>query len=177
MKLVILDRDGVINYDSELYIKSPEEWHPIPGSMEAIARLSAAGYAVTVVTNQAGIGRGLFDAVTLEAIHAKMYKTVGERGGRIDAVFYCPHTPEAGCECRKPKPGLLRRAAERFGSATTRVPVIGDSLHDLQAAKAVGAKPILVLTGHGKKTLAEGHLPAGTTVADDLASAVTLLLA
>ena len=177
MPLAILDRDGVINHDSEDYIKSPEEWDPIPGSLEAIARLNAAGFAVAVVTNQAGIGRGLFDVATLEAIHAKMHQAVAAHGGRIDAVFYCPHTPEAGCECRKPKPGMLRSAVERFESAAAHVPVVGDSLRDLQAAAAIGARSILVLSGNGSKTLAHGGLPAGTSVVEDLARAVELILA
>jgi len=176
MKLVILDRDGVINHDSAAYIKSPEEWKPIPGSLEAIALLSQAGYRVLVATNQSGIGRGLFEMATLNAIHDKMHRALGLAGGRIDGIFYCPHAQDAGCNCRKPKPGLLEEIAHRFGVDLNGVPFIGDSLRDLQAAVAVGAQPILVLTGKGKKTRKDGDLPAGTVVYDDLAAAVRSLL-
>ncbi len=176
MKLVILDRDGVINHDSAAYIKSPEEWKPIPGSLEAIALLSQAGYRVLVATNQSGIGRGLFEMATLNAIHDKMHRALGLAGGRIDGIFYCPHAHDAGCECRKPKPGLLEEIAHRFGVSLEGVPLIGDSLRDLQAAAAVGAQPILVLTGKGKKTRKDGNLPEGTVVYDDLAAAVRSLL-
>ena len=176
MKLIILDRDGVINHDSAAYIKSPEEWKPIPGSLEAIALLSQAGYRVLVATNQSGVGRGLFEMATLNAIHDKMHRALGLAGGRIDGIFYCPHAQDAGCNCRKPKPGLLEEIAHRFGVSLEGVPVIGDSLRDLQAAAAVGAQPILVLTGKGKKTRKDGGLPEGTVVYDDLASAVRNLL-
>lgn len=176
MKLVILDRDGVINHDSPAYIKSPEEWKPIPGSLEAIALLSQAGYRVLVATNQSGVGRGLFEMATLNAIHDKMHRALGLAGGRIDGIFYCPHAQDAGCNCRKPKPGLLEEIARRFGVDLDGVPFIGDSLRDLQAAVAVGAQPILVLTGKGKKTRKDGDLPAGTVVHDDLAAAVRSLL-
>lgn len=176
MKLVILDRDGVINHDSAAYIKSPEEWKPIPGSLEAIALLSQSGYRVLVATNQSGVGRGLFEMATLNAIHDKMHRALGLAGGRIDGIFYCPHAENAGCNCRKPKPGLLEEIAHRFGVSLEGVPVIGDSLRDLQAAAAVGAQPILVLTGKGKKTRKDGNLPEGTVVYDDLAAAVRNLL-
>jgi len=176
MKLVILDRDGVINHDSPAYIKSPEEWKPIPGSLEAIALLSQAGYRVLVATNQSGVGRGLFEMTTLNAIHDKMHRALGLAGGRIDGIFYCPHAQDAGCNCRKPKPGLLEEIGHRFGVSLEGVPFIGDSLRDLQAAVAVGAQPILVLTGKGKKTRKDGDLPEGTVVHDDLASAVRSLL-
>ena len=176
MKLVILDRDGVINQDSPAYIKSPEEWKPIPGSLEAIALLSQAGYRVLVATNQSGVGRGLFEMATLNAIHDKMHRALGLAGGRIDGIFYCPHAQDAGCNCRKPKPGLLEEIAHRFGVDLHGVPFIGDSLRDLQAAAAVGAQPILVLTGKGKKTRKDGGLPEGTFVYDDLAAAVSSLL-
>lgn len=176
MKLVILDRDGVINHDSAAYIKSPEEWKPIPGSLEAIALLSQAGYRVLVATNQSGVGRGLFEMATLNAIHDKMHRALGLAGGRIDGIFYCPHAQDAGCNCRKPKPGLLQEIAHRFGVDLDGVPFIGDSLRDLQAAAAVGAQPILVLTGKGKKTRKDGDLPTGTVVYDDLATAVRSLL-
>jgi len=176
MKLVILDRDGVINHDSPAYIKSPEEWKPIPGSLEAIALLSQSGYRVLVATNQSGVGRGLFEMSTLNAIHDKMHRALGLAGGRIDGIFYCPHAQDAGCNCRKPKPGMLEEIAHRFGVSLEGVPLIGDSLRDLQAAVAVGAQPILVLTGKGKKTRKDGDLPEGTVVYDDLAAAVRSLL-
>ncbi|NOT17922.1 MAG: D-glycero-beta-D-manno-heptose 1,7-bisphosphate 7-phosphatase [Sulfuriferula sp.] len=177
MKLIILDRDGVINFDSDQFIKRPEEWKPIPGSLEAIAQLNQAGYRVVVATNQSGVGRGLFDMAMLNAIHAKMYKAVANAGGRIDAVFYCPHAADAQCACRKPLPGMYLEIAERYDVSLANVCVVGDSLRDLQAAEAVGAKPMLVLTGKGEKTHVAGDLPAGTTVFADLASAVAQVLA
>ena len=172
MKLVILDRDGVINYDSAEFIKTPEEWKPIPGSLEAIARLHQAGYHVVVATNQSGVGRGLFDIATLSAIHDKMHKALTQAGGRVDAVFYCPHAQDANCGCRKPKPGLLEDIARRFNVDLAGVPCIGDSLRDLQAAAQVAAQPILVLTGKGKQTKAAGGLPVNTQVYADLDAAV-----
>jgi D-glycero-D-manno-heptose 1,7-bisphosphate phosphatase len=177
LKLLVLDRDGVINHDSDQFIKSPEEWRPIPGSLEAIARLNQAGYRVVVATNQSGIGRGLFGMSTLTAIHEKMFKALGQVGGRIDAVFYCPHAANSNCDCRKPKPGMLVQIGLRFGVDMKDVPAIGDGLRDLQAAQTVGARPILVLTGKGEKTLAAGNLPPGTAVFPDLAFAATALLA
>jgi D-glycero-D-manno-heptose 1,7-bisphosphate phosphatase len=177
MKLVILDRDGVINADSEHYVKSPEEWHPIAGSLEAIARFTQAGFHVVVATNQSGVGRGLFDMATLNAVHDKMHKAVNQLGGRIDAVFFCPHAQDAGCTCRKPRPGMLLEIAERFNVALAGLPAIGDSLRDLQAASAAGAMPILVLTGKGKRTQESGGLPAGTEIYQDLAAAALALAA
>ena len=177
MKLVILDRDGVINLDSDQYIKSPEEWKPIAGSLEAIARFTQAGFRVVVATNQSGLGRGLFDMATLNAMHDKMHKAVNQLGGRIDAVFFCPHAQDAGCACRKPQPGMLLEIAARFNLALAGVPVIGDSLRDLQAASAAGARPILVLTGKGEQTLKAGGLPEGTEVHQDLAAAAMALAA
>lgn len=175
-KLVILDRDGVINVDSDAFIKTPDEWVPIPGSLEAIARLNHAGYRVAVASNQSGIGRGLFDMATLNAMHLKMHRAAAAVGGRIDAVFFCPHTGEDQCECRKPKPGLLQMIAERFEIDPAVTPVVGDSLRDLQAGAALGFRTHLVLTGKGKKTLAAGGLPEGTRVHDDLkAFALTFL--
>ena len=176
MKLIILDRDGVINFDSDQYIKSPAEWKPIPGSPEAIARLNQAGYRVVVATNQSGVGRGLFEMDTLNAIHDKMHKTIAAAGGRIDAVFYCPHAADAKCDCRKPKPGMFERIARCYNLDLTSVPAIGDSLRDLQAAATAGALPMLVLTGKGEKTMAEGGLPEETIVFKDLAAAVDDLL-
>jgi len=172
MKLVILDRDGVINHDSAEFIKTPEEWKPIPGSLEAIARLNQAGYHVVIATNQSGVGRGLLDMTTLNAIHDKMHKALAQAGGRIDAVFYCPHAQDAGCSCRKPRAGLLEDIARRFNVDLAGVPCIGDSLRDLQAAAEVEALPILVLTGKGRQTTAAGGLPANTRVYADLDEAV-----
>ncbi len=175
MKLVILDRDGVINHDSDAYIKSPDEWKPIAGSLEAIAKLYQSGFRIVVATNQSGIARGLFEMATLNAIHDKMHRAVGQAGGRIDAVFYCPHAQEANCSCRKPKPGLLEEIGRRYNTSLKGVPCIGDALRDLEAATAVGAQPILVLTGKGKRTVRE-TLPPGTLVHANLAEAVQSLV-
>jgi D-glycero-D-manno-heptose 1,7-bisphosphate phosphatase len=172
MKLVILDRDGVVNHDSDSFIKAPDEWRPIPGSLEAIARLNQAGFHVVLATNQSGVGRGLFEVSTLNAIHDKMHRALAHIGGRIDAIFFCPHAQEANCECRKPKSGLLDEIARRFNVDLKGVPNVGDSLRDLQAAAAVGSSPILVLTGKGAKTQRDGGLPEGTQVFADLADAV-----
>ncbi|MBK9160936.1 MAG: D-glycero-beta-D-manno-heptose 1,7-bisphosphate 7-phosphatase [Nitrosomonadales bacterium] len=176
MKLIILDRDGVINHDSDQFIKNPEEWKPIPGSLEAIARLNQAGYRVVVATNQSGIGRGLFDMTMLNAIHDKMHKACALAGARIDAVFFCPHTADNHCHCRKPKAGMLEEIAARYNADLSGVPAVGDSLRDLQSAVAVGASPCLVLTGKGMKTQAAGGLPEGTQVFPDLAAAVAALV-
>ncbi len=176
-RLIVLDRDGVINGDSEQFIKTPDEWRAIPGSLEAIARLNHAGYRVVVATNQSGIGRGLFDMATLNAIHEKMHKGLADAGGRLDAVFFCPHTADARCECRKPKPGMLVEIGQRFNAELTGVPCVGDSLRDLLAAESVGAQPMLVLTGKGEKTLREGNFPKNTVIFPDLAFAVSALLA
>jgi D-glycero-D-manno-heptose 1,7-bisphosphate phosphatase len=176
MKLVILDRDGVINFDSDAYIKAPEEWKPIPGSLDAIARLTQAGYHVVVATNQSGVGRGLFEMATLNAIHDKMHRAVGLAGGRIDAVFFCPHAPDAGCGCRKPKAGLYEEIGRRFNTSLKDIPCIGDSQHDLEAATSAGAQPVLVLTGNGEKTRRAGKMPPGTRVHKNLAEAVKSLV-
>jgi D-glycero-D-manno-heptose 1,7-bisphosphate phosphatase len=175
-RLIILDRDGVINYDSDQYIRTPDEWRAIPGSLEAIARLNHAGFRVVVATNQSGLGRGLYDTATMIAINDKMHKALAHVGGRIDAVFFCPHTAESDCDCRKPKAGMLTEIGRRFGIDLTGVPCIGDSLRDLQAAESVGAQPILVLTGKGERTLREGQFAKNTVIFPDLASAVTGLL-
>ncbi|WP_168792585.1 D-glycero-beta-D-manno-heptose 1,7-bisphosphate 7-phosphatase [Paraburkholderia aromaticivorans] len=167
-KVVILDRDGVINVDSDAFIKSPDEWVALPGSLEAIARLNQAGYRVAIATNQSGIGRGLFDMNALNAMHLKMHRMAATVGGRIDAVFFCPHTAEDHCECRKPKPGMLKMIAERFEVDPEHTPVVGDSLRDLQAGASLGHPAHLVLTGKGRKTLDAGGLPEGTIVHDDL---------
>jgi D-glycero-D-manno-heptose 1,7-bisphosphate phosphatase len=176
-KLIVLDRDGVINYDSEQFIKSPDEWRPIPGSLEAISRLNHAGFRVVVATNQSGLGRGLFDMAALIAINDKMHRALAQLGGRIDALFYCPHTADSACECRKPKPGMLVEIGNRFGVELTGVPCVGDSVRDLLAAAAVEAQPILVLSGKGEKTLRDGAFPANTVIFPDLAFVATALLA
>ena len=170
MKLVILDRDGTINVDSEQHVKSIEEFHPIKGSLEAIARLTQADYRVVVATNQSGIARGLLDTTTLIAIHNHLQRALGLVGGRIDAFFFCPHAADSACECRKPKPGMLLEIASRFNVSLENVYMVGDALRDLEAAAAAGAKPVLVLTGKGKKTQKEGKLPPGTAVFEDLAA-------
>jgi D-glycero-D-manno-heptose 1,7-bisphosphate phosphatase len=170
MKLVILDRDGTINHDSDQHIKSLDEWRPIEGSLEAIARLTQADYRIAVATNQSGIARGLFDTSTLVAIHNHLQRAVTQVGGRIDAFFFCPHAAESACDCRKPKPGMLLEIASRFNVSLESVCMVGDALRDLEAAAAAGAKPVLVLTGKGKKTQKEGKLPPGTAVFEDLAA-------
>ncbi|MFH2134574.1 MAG: D-glycero-beta-D-manno-heptose 1,7-bisphosphate 7-phosphatase [Pseudomonadota bacterium] len=176
MKLIILDRDGVINYDSDQFIKSPDEWKPIPGSLEAIARLNQEGYRVVVATNQSGIGRGLFDMPTLNAIHDKMHKSLAQVGGRIDAIFFCPHTNEADCSCRKPKSGMMLEISARYGIGLAGVPAVGDSLRDLESTARLGATPYLVLTGKGMKTKEKGGLPEGTLIYPDLAAVTASLL-
>ena len=170
MKLVILDRDGTINRDSDQYIKSPEEWKPFKGSLEAIARLTQAGYHTVVATNQSGIARGLFDTATLNAIHDAMQRAVQQAGGRIDAIFFCPHADQDGCECRKPRPGMLLEIGKRMNTPLAGVPMVGDALRDLQAAAAAGARPVLVLTGKGRRTRDAGGLPPGTEIYPDLAA-------
>ena len=175
MKLIVLDRDGVINFDSDHYIKAADEWKAIPGSLSAIARLNQSGYRVVVSTNQSGIGRGLFGMDVLNAIHDKMLRSAAQVGAHIDAVFFCPHTDADGCECRKPKPGMLREIALRFNTEMAGVPAVGDSLRDLQAAAAVGARPILVMTGKGVQTAGDPALPPGTLIFPDLAAAAAHL--
>jgi D-glycero-D-manno-heptose 1,7-bisphosphate phosphatase len=175
MKLVILDRDGVINYDSDAFIKHPDEWKPIPGSLDAIAQLTQAGWRVVVATNQSGVGRELFTMETLNAINAKMHKAAAQAGGRIEAVFYSPDTADSKSPNRKPGPGMFLAIGERFHAALEHVPAVGDSLRDLQAAAEVKAQPILVLTGKGQKTRTAGGLPQGTTVYPDLAAVAQAL--
>lgn len=169
MKLLILDRDGVINQDSDAYIKSLEEWIPIPGSIEAIAQLSRAGWTVAVATNQSGIARGYYPLSTLDAMHARLRELVAKQGGEVGLVVYCPHGPDDGCACRKPKPGMLRQIADHYGVDLAGVWFVGDSKGDLEAALAVDAQPVLVRTGKGKKTLAKG-VPTDTLIFDDLAA-------
>ncbi len=170
-KLVILDRDGTINADRDDYVKSAQEWEPLPGALEALARLNHAGWHVVVVTNQSGIGRGLYDMAALNAIHAKMNRMLAEQGGRIDAVFFCPHAPDQQCSCRKPLPGLYLQVGERYGMELKGIAAVGDSLRDLQGAAAAGCEPHLVLTGKGaafrNKTLPP-EAPASTVIHQDL---------
>lgn len=176
MKLLILDRDGVINEDRPDFVKSPDEWVPIPGSLQAISELSRAGWTLVVATNQSAIGRGIISMDTLNAIHTKMHRAVAETGGHIDAVFFCPHAPDADCQCRKPRPGMLLDIGRRFHANIGDRAMVGDSLRDQQAIAAVGGKPVLVRTGNGAKTEATGNLPAGTRVYDDLAAYASALL-
>lgn len=154
-RYVLLDRDGVINRESVDFIKSPEEWFPLDGSLEAIALLNEHGYKVVVVTNQSGVARGLLDAAMLEKIHAKMQHMTEEKGGKIHAIYFCPHGPDDDCVCRKPKPGLLEAFADDNHVSLSGMASIGDSLRDLESAQAVGASPMLVKTGNGLKTLNE----------------------
>ncbi len=177
MKLVVLDRDGVINEDSVNYIKSPNEWIPIQDSLESIALLNQSGFKIVVATNQSGIDRGLFDISTLNLIHEKMFKLLSQQGGYIDAIFFCPHKAEENCECRKPKSGMLKEIALRFSINLKNVPAIGDSLRDLQAYDAAGAQPILVKTGKGEETLARGGLPKDTWICKNLAEAAQRIIA
>jgi D-glycero-D-manno-heptose 1,7-bisphosphate phosphatase len=175
VKLIILDRDGTINEDRDDFVKTPEEWVPIPGALEAIARLNHAGWHTVIATNQSGLGRGTFDMATLNSMHAKMNQLLAKQGGRIDAVFFCPHAPEDGCSCRKPLPGLFEQIGERYSIDLAEVPAVGDSLRDLQAGAAVGCAPHLVRTGKCAK-LDDAGLAAlcaqvpGTVVHADLAA-------
>lgn len=176
MKLLILDRDGVINEDSDDYIKSAEEWIPIPGSLEAMARLYHAGYTLTVATNQSGIARGYYSVEELDAMHTKLRRLLAAQGAKIALIAYCPHLGEAQCACRKPKPGMLLTIAEHFGINPAQAEVVGDSLRDWQAAAAVGASYAQVRTGKGLRTLAEGKLPTAIPVFNNLADYADSLL-
>ncbi|MDH1264898.1 D-glycero-beta-D-manno-heptose 1,7-bisphosphate 7-phosphatase [Pseudomonas sp. GD03944] len=175
MKLLILDRDGVINQDSDAYIKSLEEWIPIPGSIEAIARLSKAGWTVAVATNQSGLARGYYGPEALEAMHARLRELVAEQGAEVGLIVHCPHGPNDGCDCRKPKPGMLRQIAAHYGVSLDGVWFVGDSSGDLEAACTVDCQPVLVKTGKGMITAGKA-LPAGTLVFDDLAAVAAHLL-
>lgn len=169
---IILDRDGVINHDSDFYIKSPEEWQPIEGSLEAIARLHQAGIKVIVATNQSGIARGLYDEATLQEIHSKMNTLIAEAGGELTAIFYCPHGPDDGCDCRKPLPGLIQQMADSLAINPIGIPIVGDSVRDLVAGEALGCLPVLVKTGKGERSLASGKVKPDTPVFNDLKSFV-----
>lgn len=176
MKLIILDRDGVINEDSAAYIKSPDEWIPIPGSLEAIARLTHAGYRVVVATNQSGVGRGLFDLETLNLIHKKMHRMAQEAGGVIEAVFFCPDVDEAN-PFRKPNPGMLLEIGRRLKCSLQGVPLVGDSVRDIRAARAASALPLLVRSGKGAATLErEAEICANVQAFDHLAAVVDYLI-
>ncbi len=173
MKLVILDRDGTINEENAEYVETPEAWRPLPGAPEAIAKLNHGGWRVVIASNQAGLGRGLFEVAMLNAIQSKMHKVLAAAGARVDAVFYCPHAPDEGCHCRKPEPGLLEQIGERFGIELKGTPCVGDSVEDLVAAAAVGGEPHLVLTGQGAayrgRVLPESF-PTDTRIHEDLAA-------
>jgi D-glycero-D-manno-heptose 1,7-bisphosphate phosphatase len=180
-KLIILDRDGVINEDRDDYVKSADEWVPLPGSLEAIALLNQAGYQITIATNQSGLARGFFTIIDLHAMHDKMDKLLKPLGGHIDDIFFCPHIDSHGCDCRKPLPGLMKEIALRYkrtDSATPLlgVPIVGDSLRDLQAGITLGAIPHLVLTGKGQRTLEKGNLPEGTQIHADLMAFANAIL-
>ena len=183
-RLVILDRDGTINADSDEYIKSADEWQPLPGALDAIAKLNHAGWHVVIASNQSGLGRGLFDVAALNAMHAKMHKLLTAAGGRVDAIFFCPHSPEDACNCRKPMSGLFEQIGERYGMDLKGVHAVGDTVRDLQAGAAVGCQPHLVLTGKSEKWRGQtlpadfsADLPAGTCVHDDLMAFADWLLA
>ncbi|HBP5359970.1 MULTISPECIES: D-glycero-beta-D-manno-heptose 1,7-bisphosphate 7-phosphatase [Pseudomonas aeruginosa group] len=173
--LLILDRDGVINLDSDDYIKTLDEWTPIPSSIEAIARLSKAGWTVAVATNQSGIARGYYELAVLEAMHARLRELVAKQGGELGLIVYCPHGPDDGCDCRKPKPGMLRQIGEHYGVDLSGIWFVGDSIGDLEAARAVDCQPVLVKTGKGVRTLGK-PLPEGTLIFDDLAAVASALL-
>jgi D-glycero-D-manno-heptose 1,7-bisphosphate phosphatase len=175
--LIILDRDGVINRESTAFIKSPDEWLPLPGSIAAIGALSRAGFVLAIASNQSGLARDLLSRATLRAIHRKLRRAVAAERGHIARIVVCPHGPDDGCSCRKPRPGLLQRLGRHFGTSLLGVPFIGDSLKDLQAADSAGAEPILVRTGNGAKTEAalSGRLRS-VRVFDDLGAAAAALI-
>ena len=180
-KLIILDRDGVINEDRDNYVKSVDEWIPLPGSLEAIALLNQSGYQIAIATNQSGISRGYFSINDLQAMHSKMEQLLKPLGGHIDSIFFCPHMDSHGCDCRKPAPGLMKEIALRYKKTDNAqpllgVPIVGDSLRDLQAGTVLGASPHLVLTGKGQNTLAKGNLPEDTQIHADLMAFTNSLL-
>ncbi len=174
MKLLVLDRDGVINHESKSFIRSPGQWRPLPGSLEAIAALCRAGWVIAVASNQSGIGRGLFDEATLADIHATMRAAVASAGGELGRIVYCPHSPDAGCPCRKPRPGLLNQLSTIYALPTDEMVVVGDSARDIEAAQAVGARAILVRTGNGRDH--EAKVAGAVAVADDLLAVSQLLI-
>ena len=176
MQLLILDRDGVVNKESTDFVKSPDEWQPLPGSLDAISRLTHADYRIVIATNQSGIARGLFDIATLNAVHDRMHKEVAAVGGHIEAIFFCPHGPDEGCACRKPAPGLFTDIAARLRVRLDGVPIVGDRLADLNVARTVGARPMLVRTGYGQETEASGTGLDGVEVFDNLLAVADALL-
>lgn len=175
-RLVVLDRDGVVNQESVNFIRSPDEWIPLPGALGAIADLTKAGFAVVIATNQSGVGRGFFTADTLDSIHRRMTSAVEAEGGRLAGIFVCPHAPDADCECRKPRPGLMRQIEAAFGRPLAGEPVVGDSARDLRAAAAVGARAILVRTGNGRETEKILRADERVEVYDDLAAVARALI-
>jgi D-glycero-D-manno-heptose 1,7-bisphosphate phosphatase len=175
-KYIILDRDGVINFDSVEHIRSEKEWVAIPGSLEAIGRLCRAGWRVVIVTNQSGLSSGKLTVGNFNAINQKMITHLAQFGGSVEAIFFCPHSSRAGCECRKPKPGMLLEFSRRTRIPLAGIPVVGDKLSDIQAAEAAGARPMLVRTGYGQEVLDQGRLPPGVAVYDDLAAVAEDLL-
>lgn len=177
MKLVIVDREGVLNRTVEGYVLAPEQWEPLPGSLEAVAALNHGGFRVAVATNQAPVSRGLLDMVTLNAIHQRMSRLAEAVGGRIDAIAVCPHSPEQACECRKPRPGMLLELMERFGALPSDTVMVGDTAADVEAGLSAGCRTWLVLSGHGRETLNAGRSPAAVKVAEDLAAVANILLA
>jgi D-glycero-D-manno-heptose 1,7-bisphosphate phosphatase len=179
MKVIVLDRDGVINEPRPPFLRGPEDWVPLPGAIEAISLLTQWGWRVVLAINQSAIGRGLVPVDTMNAIHDRMIKKAAEAGGRIAAIFFCPHAEEQRCDCRKPQPGMLRAITQRFGVDPARVPVVGDRLRDLQAAAAIGAQPWLVRTGFGAQTEQESgaELPPGTRIVADLMAVAQALIA
>ncbi|MFV0679566.1 D-glycero-beta-D-manno-heptose 1,7-bisphosphate 7-phosphatase [Ottowia sp.] len=180
MKLVIVDRDGTINVELDGYVQTPEEWQPLPGALDAIARLNQAGHQVVIASNMPGLGRGLFDMAALNAIQKKMNKALAAAGGRVEAMFYCPHAPDEGCTCRKPLPGLFQQIGERYRIDLKQVHAVGDSVRDVQAAVAAGCMPHLVLTGKGAPAQISplpAEFPLGTRVHADLAAFATALIA
>ena len=176
MKLIILDRDGVINEDSDDYIKSPDEWIPIPGSLESIGKLSQNGFRVVIITNQSGIGRKIFSIEMLHLIHKKMNTHLSQFGGVIDGIFFCPCRPEENCDCRKPKPGLYNDVSDRLQIPLENVFCVGDKITDIQAAENAGGTPILVRTGKGNDEINSGLVPKHIPIYDDLASFVNKII-
>ena len=176
MKLLILERDGIINEESGEYLTSPAEWQPIQGSLEAIARANSAGFHVVIATNQPGLAKGRFDIDLLNAVHQKMFTELSMVGGHVDAVFFCPHAPEEKCQCRKPLPGMLLEIGSRFHADLRNVPVIGNSVRDIQAARAAHAQPVLVRTGNWKRTLQHKEELQGVSVYENLGAAVDALI-
>jgi D-glycero-D-manno-heptose 1,7-bisphosphate phosphatase len=175
LKILVLGRDGTLNAESDDYLHGPEDWQPLPGALDALARLHQAGWRLVIATNQSGLGRGLFDMATLNAVHARMLKTVAQAGARIDAIFFCPHAPDEGCDCRKPAPGLLREIARRYGVPTAQLVLVGDALDDVLAGVAAGCETHLVRTGASQQDL-PATLPPGVSVHADLPAFADALL-